>query len=507
MAFRDYSQQFAPVNVFGGLGKGLGEGLGAGVTKAIKRPLFKSLADNYRNKRLEQAKLSTLGELGLQKAPMTIEDTQYPIFQQMVEQKMAPVDERFTTSLNLFEAGDPQAARDYLLTEPKVGPGARDKKLTAGEQKMQAMQSPAAVAKYNEIKANREMAGDIANNWQAKGLTAEQAQGQISQLNTDRQNLLNEYFQMTGTDLKDQTWNQYAGLIEKQLGAEGQFKKNIQIVEGEKAKVLKQAQDFANNRLEKNSKLAKWMDEMASLSTSEAALKGYIDNFDTVKENPSVFFGAVKELANIIEPGLQVTEGEANAFMGRSVPQEIINAIRQTGAAAKGFFKNWSAQEAEFDAGKDSPVALWNILVQATNLLHDTQQAYKGLMDDAQLRAGFASDANVSTLVDQNKLLDGEQKASIKQAVTDNIFSQFPTFGESIEKIPYGTPMPGTEAPQQFDAQGNEISLTDEPGAAGDQQRAARATETSNPIQAQASQGAAEMSDKVIDDLLSQGGY
>ena len=130
MAFRDYSQQFAPVNVFGGLGKGLGEGLGRGVTKSIRRPLFRKLADKFRTENEAKAQLNTLAQMGLQ-APPVEGDTQYPIFQDMMAQNLSVLNQRPDRAQELWET-DQEAAQEYLLGEDKLyaakGTGATSKK-------------------------------------------------------------------------------------------------------------------------------------------------------------------------------------------------------------------------------------------------------------------------------------------------------------------------------------------------------------------------------------------
>jgi len=475
--------QMGPGNVFGGLGKGLGAGIGGGITKQIRRPLFNKLADKYVKGKEGMAEQAALSTLGLTQAPEA-GAPQYENFMMQMNQALAPAQGRADTARALWEQ-DPDAANKYLLAE-----STQDKRKAAGKlTKAELVGSPAARTIMMQI-------DEIRKKMVEPGLAPQE----FASLQVEKQGLMDKFFGVTGHNLSDQTFNQYRDLY---LTPEKKEKEKLDIDAKSAAaadRVLKEAQTFAEKKIT-NAKADKLVNQANQLSPAVARIQNLTDSFDAVKEDPSSLFAAVKSLAQIIEPGLQVTEGEARAFLGETAVQRFVQTLNQGGEAASTAIRSFfNMDDTAAAAAYDSPKQLWELLVMASNMASATQSAYQGLLEEIPLRAMAASDANIQALFTSNAILSPDKKDAIQKSVDTNISLAYPTI-TPVTPLPYGTPMPG--AGPQFDANGNEISQTDEPGDAGDAQRAAAAKKDAAAKKANTqSKIANTVIDKAIDDFL-----
>jgi len=496
MAFRDYSQQFAPVNVFGGLGKGLGEGLGAGVTKAIRRPLFKRLTDDFATKRQEQAQLANLAKLKAANPEAGALDmiNQYPLFEQMMAADMAPIDARVQTAQNLFEMGDYEAAKDYLLDDPAAvaAKGGSTTKPTKGEILMNAEQAKQAMLDANQAGLNAEFAltsegGQTPENWDALKIAHDALDRAAAEFT----------IASAGSGVKasdvlpslSQRMTRMKSLLDAKNTASNIRGKNSGIVNDVLDRIQKTIREIANKP-----KVQNWTNSAQLLSTSADQIQMYIDNFDKWKTQPNVLFGAVKELGKAIEPGLQVTEGEVAGFLGQNRVSAFIGGLQELGESFKAAF-GFDATDKQAGskllrkmqeaAATDQPEVLKDILIQASNVIANAQNSYGKFIFEAKENAENIGGPEIKT---RTRYLDDTDKQNIKDTVNQYIDSQFSNlamFSEMQRQTPGGALVSSQTAPAggdggwdtdftpyadgepykgpQFYADGTEASLTDDP--------------------------------------------
>jgi len=388
MAFRDYSQQFAPVNVFGGLGKGLGEGLGRGVTKSIRRPLFRKLADKFRTENEAKAQLNTLAQMGLQAAPVE-GDTQYPIFQDMMAQNLSVLNQRPDRAQVLWET-DPEAAQEYLLGEDKIY-AAKGGKGSSKDGEAFSPQVNAAIDKLITTANESYRLGGI--------MSQDPSKPNQDAYNQAYQNLLTakgEFYKITGgkkpSDLLDsqsqvmttlkaanEMHNQITNIAGKKLDMGGKL-----AMSADKAKALLSARTKAlSDDLGEYKKLAEQL---------KVLIKQFNKNPDA-EDNGQLFAQAAKTMGLAVEPGLAVTTSEVDLYSGENWATKILGIVPTIVRAAVGFKDADAAklEKAEADAANQNPFVLQRMLSQAANAISAGLNAYQGI--GKSLAEGISSSA------------------------------------------------------------------------------------------------------------------
>lgn len=405
MAFRDYSQQFAPVNVFGGLGKGLGEGLGRGVTKSIRRPLFKKLADKFRTENEAKAQLNTLAQMGLQ-APPVQGDTQYPIFQDMMAQNLSVLNQRPDRAQELWET-DQEAAQEYLLGEDKLY-AAKGGKGKDGKEALNA--NPQALADATAIVNLRER------------LITEKDPAKRQQLTGELVKLEGMYEFNYGEKAPSRdTLNQYRDAA---LAPTKALKEQQDINKAIDSKVTEIWNQIPKAKTDLKAKIGQAVQTLLKLRTSQTRLEKYKSNWNPEMSNAVEQAAVIKELGLAIEPGLQVTEGEVKLFQGENWAQSIAQGLADLGdGIAAAFGSGGSIDKVAQEAGSDNPEVVKYALMKASEVVSSTQQVIQEFIRNAAASTKEATQAEINTLVDLSQTIPLDLKPQVKQGVDEKILT------------------------------------------------------------------------------------
>jgi hypothetical protein len=458
----------------------------------------------------------------------------------MMAQNLSVLNQRPDRAQELWET-DQEAAQEYLLGEDKIyaakgGKGKDGKEANPLREQAKQALVKAAQGLYRAGFA----AGELPSpeNWAAfeeAKLNLIQARADYADAGGDPNKILDSQSQvMTTVKSLQELKNTIANIKGKETGTVNS--------------VLDKIQDTIREIANKP-KVQNWTNSAQLLSTSADQIQMYIDDFEKWKTQPNVLFGAVKELGKAIEPGLQVTEGEVAGFLGQNRVSAFIGGLQEIGESFKAAFgfdaKDTQAgakllRKMQEAAATDQPEVLKDILIQASNVIANAQNSYGKFIFEAKENAENIGGPEIKA---RARHLDATDKANIKASVDQYIDSQFSNlamFSQMQRQTPGGplVPSQGATPPAgagdgewdtdftpyaegesykgpQFYADGTEVSLTDdwrklranELEAKKGAGKGAKASPTKNPIKGQASAGAAEMSDKVVDDLLAQGGY
>jgi len=429
--------QMGPGNIFGGLGKNLGAGIGGGITKQIRRPLFNKLIDKFRTGNEDKAKLSTLAQMGLTAAPMQGSE-QYPIFEQMFEANQNLLNQRADRSQELWET-DPTAAREYLLGEQAMkfggtgGKGPKDPGLSL-EQKNAISNLTTAYNQY--LAAQNALFADPTNlEKDAARLQAKQAmniaKGEAVGVGVDANKVIDTASQSEtfGGKLAEQR-----NIIANERG------KNSNLIN----EVLTKLQGTVDKVLG-GATVNKWITNSSLVKDSADQIQHYIDNFNQYKSQPNALFGAVKALGRAIEPGLQVTSDEVKGFLGANAVSSFIGGVQDLGEGFKTLFgpkgKGGLLREAQEAAATDQPKQMWQILVQASNIISMSQNNYNTFLTEAKKNAKNIGGADTAA---RTKYLPQDDKDLITTAMAEYIDDKVPKTVMSSQMTPLlvGTPMP-----------------------------------------------------------------
>lgn len=429
--------QMGPGNIFGGLGKNLGAGIGGGITKQIRRPLFNKLIDKFRTGNEDKAKLSTLAQMGLTAAPMQGSE-QYPIFEQMLEANQNLLNQRADRSQELWET-DPTAAREYLLGEQAMkfggtgGKGPKDPGLSL-EQKNAISNLTTAYNQY--LAAQNALFADPTNlEKDAARLQAKQAmniaKGEAVGVGVDANKVIDTASQSEtfGGKLAEQR-----NIIANERG------KNSNLIN----EVLTKLQGTVDKVLG-GATVNKWITNSSLVKDSADQIQHYIDNFNQYKSQPNALFGAVKALGRAIEPGLQVTSDEVKGFLGANAVSSFIGGVQDLGEGFKTLFgpkgKGGLLREAQEAAATDQPKQMWQILVQASNIISMSQNNYNTFLTEAKKNAKNIGGADTAA---RTKYLPQDDKDLITTAMAEYIDDKVPKTVMSSQMTPLlvGTPMP-----------------------------------------------------------------
>ena len=429
--------QMGPGNIFGGLGKNLGAGIGGGITKQIRRPLFNKLIDKFRTGNEDKAKLSTLAQMGLTAAPMQGSE-QYPIFEQMFEANQNLLNQRADRSQELWET-DPTAAREYLLGEQAMkfggtgGKGPKDPGLSL-EQKNVISNLTTAYNQY--LAAQNALFADPTNlEKDAARLQAKQAmniaKGEAVGVGVDANKVIDTASQSEtfGGKLAEQR-----NIIANERG------KNSNLIN----EVLTKLQGTVDKVLG-GATVNKWITNSSLVKDSADQIQHYIDNFNQYKSQPNALFGAVKALGRAIEPGLQVTSDEVKGFLGANAVSSFIGGVQDLGEGFKTLFgpkgKGGLLREAQEAAATDQPKQMWQILVQASNIISMSQNNYNTFLTEAKKNAKNIGGADTAA---RTKYLPQDDKDLITTAMAEYIDDKVPKTVMSSQMTPLlvGTPMP-----------------------------------------------------------------
>lgn len=496
--------QMGPGNVFGGLGKGLGAGIGGGITKQIRRPLFNKLADKYVKGKEGMAEQAALSTLGLTQAPEA-GAPQYENFMMQMNQALAPAQGRADTARALWEQ-DPDAANEYLLAEQKTKGSGAGGKVT----KFDRMQDPQAKMIYAKLK---EVDAKMLEVQQDPNLTYAEKQNAMGGLQLQKQPLVRDYETFTGVKLSEPSITQMAELINKEATAENINKQITGKVDDAVDGIYKTLPESAKGL---KSRISKATDTLLKLRESEKRVESYVKNYDPDNVSSVDQAAAIKQLGLSIEPGLQVTEGEVELFAGNSWAKALLKEIQSIKQAAGGFFKKGGDLDTAAAEGGWSNAELTKAaLIKASEVIGASQKVLQEFIMNAARNTVSSAEQTIAEAIQRNQTIPQDVKASLKPKVEDKILQNAVPMGlltyepmrlytEADFAQKGNTPPPE----QQFDANGNEISQTDEPGAAGDAQRAAAAkkaaaAKTTNPIKKKTTEVAGQVAGTLVDDLLA----
>jgi len=175
----------------------------------------------------------------------------------------------------------------------------------------------------------------------------------------------------------------------------------------------------------------KWINNAAMVKDSADQIQMYLNDFETYKTQPNALFGAVKALGRAIEPGLQVTAEEVTGFLGQNGISRVIGGAQELGEAFKAAFgiepgKGSDAkllrrmQEA---AATNQPQIMWQILVQASNIISKAQENYGLFLTESKMNAENIGGQDIKT---RTKYLPPEDREDIKLSVEQYINGKVP---------------------------------------------------------------------------------
>ena len=429
--------QMGPGNIFGGLGKNLGAGIGGGITKQIRRPLFNKLVDKFRTGNEDKARLSTLAQMGVTAAPMQGSE-QYPIFEQMLEANQNLLNQRADRSQELWET-DPTAAREYLLGEQAMkfggtgGKGPKDPGLSL-EQKNAISNLTTAYNQY--LAAQNALFADPTNpEKDAARLQAKQAmniaKGEAVGVGVDANKVI---------DTASQSETFGGKLAEQRNILANERGKNSSLIN----EVLTKLQGTVDKVLG-GATVNKWITNASLVKDSADQIQDYINNFNQYKSQPNALFGAVKALGRAIEPGLQVTSDEVKGFLGANAISSFIGGVQDLTEGVKTLFgsggKGGLLREAQEAAATDQPKIMWQILVQASNIISMSQNNYNTFLTEAKKNAKNIGGADITA---RTKYLPKDDKDLITTAMAQYIDGKVPkaVMSSQMTRLPVGTPMP-----------------------------------------------------------------
>jgi len=189
----------------------------------------------------------------------------------------------------------------------------------------------------------------------------------------------------------------------------------------------------------------KWITNSSLVKDSADQIQHYIDNFNQYKSQPNALFGAVKALGRAIEPGLQVTSDEVKGFLGANAVSSFIGGVQDLGEGFKTLFgpkgKGGLLREAQEAAATDQPKQMWQILVQASNIISMSQNNYNTFLTEAKKNAKNIGGADTAA---RTKYLPQDDKDLITTAMAEYIDDKVPKTVMSSQMTPLlvGTPMP-----------------------------------------------------------------
>ena len=411
--------QMGPGNIFGGLGKNLGAGIGGGITKQIRRPLFNKLVDKFRTGNEDKARLSTLAQMGLTAAPMQGSE-QYPIFEQMLEANQNLLNQRADRSQELWET-DPTAAREYLLGEQAMkfgGTGAITKpsksELAAGAEGLrEVMMDANTQATRAEFAIGRDQS-DV--NWAeyekaVDALDRAAADYTVAAVGSglDASKVLPQSVSQRMTRMKS--------LLEtRNVAGQGAARVNSAVSQV-LAAIDKKATGFA-------AKVKPALEEMRKIFSAQKDVEGLLANYEAIKKDPNALFQAIKRLAQAIEPGLQVTEGEVAGFAGENFFTKTLGLIASAKSGIPQLFK--SLPKVQVASGRQSEELLKKVLGQATRTIRSTQEANASFINEYALSAAATMAKDTGIRLENNKLIPKTGKDQIIQHAQDKVLGELP---------------------------------------------------------------------------------
>lgn len=503
MAFIDRAGMFKPVtNQFSGLGKAIGTGF----VQAAKNRLFDNLQKTYMDAAPPKAKMQALSTLGLVEEPDPIKQPQqYAAFRQVLENQMAEAQGRANLGRAVMGI-DEQKGLDYLLRESKMANAPKAEKTKAEAMALLATpEGQRARANYDSAweKYNQAAINLLNNPFDPKAIQADaQAREQFFAAELD----FVQTVKMKPAEIGLRSGSQ----IEKAREVTGQIKDqgistNTKIEDAiQKAyKLVKEDSDIQKRMPSINKTVQKAQDTL----NAYADIKQYIDSFDKIKLKPGVAFGAIKRLAQLIEPGLQVTTDEVRGFEGDGRIKAIMQGGDRLIEAAKTLFNKTELMEAAYSAGEPNPQGLWDALVQATNIANNSMNIYKNATTAAKEKANKVAGNSLEAFVFTNGAIPEDRKPQVAKTALGQIGFSIPSNIETakIVAIPLGTPMPGSTVPEVED--GNEDKpLTEAEKAEAAAAKRAQSGSSASGVAGIAGNEAAKVGDKVVDDFFESQG-
>lgn len=146
----------------------------------------------------------------------------------------------------------------------------------------------------------------------------------------------------------------------------------------EQVSMRKEAVKIVNDQVEKvKNKSVEFVKKKVAVEKAVSQLNSIREKYGKMSEVPAAaFFTAIKSLSNVIEPGLSVTEGEVNGFLGSTDATNFVVNADATLDVVKSFFA--ASEKAEEEANK---MGLRKIPVkQLTEILALADQLNQGVL-------------------------------------------------------------------------------------------------------------------------------
>lgn len=433
----DFSKMGPSASTFAGLGKGIGSGLAQNYENRRKRRLFDQLKQDYLGAKERQASMQVLATMGLNTEPIE-GDSNYGKYTNFMQRVMADPTARGNIGRSVMDI-DQDMGMKYMLGEAKgVGGGASGKK----EDDPQFLAMKTQLAKNISTTHNAVMMTGAA-------LTKDPGNPDLQRNYYDA---MSKYVEAKGTYAAQTgsppSFADSASQISTNLKLPTDVKNVAEQIENRRVGVTKTAIDLVSavskDLSQATSPLLKGYQQLRGYAKN---LAYYKENFNAIKNNPNELFGAVKQIGQIIEPGLQVTEGEVNGFMGRNTVVSAVQTLKEAGASVEALFTKDSVLKA---AGTDNAQALFDILIQGENLLDRSFQALSEVATEMKAAyQGKASD-RAKLYVNQNPLITADKQQQLTNAAAsigselDPVIN-YATSADKPKPTAPGTPMPDTE--------------------------------------------------------------
>lgn len=395
----DFSKMGPSANTFAGLGQGLGGGFSQGIENRRKRRLFDQLKQDYLGAKERQASMQVLATMGLNTEPIE-GDSNYGKYANFMQQVMADPTARGNIGRSVMDI-DQDMGMKYMLGEAKgVGGGASGKKEDDPQYQasVNAAVSQISTAYGEVLKTGSALANDTKN---------PELQSAYYSAMTNYAEAKGRYTALTG---KAPTF----AASESQISTNLKLPTDITNTTGQIGARVNEAINAASAPIKDVNK--RLMDSVAAFKKKFDLIRQYLvgvgyysENFEKLKNDPDALAGITKHLGQIIEPGLQVTEGEVSMFQGNNSVTKLMQLGAQSLDALKATFT--ANQKALAEAGTDNPGVFWKILAQAENLASRSLGYFKDAV--TQIKPEFVEKARreANLFVEGNTLLPDDKKA------------------------------------------------------------------------------------------------
>ena len=430
----DFSKMGPSASTFAGLGKGIGSGLAQNYENRRKRRLFDQLKQDYLGAKERQASMQVLATMGLNTEPIE-GDSNYGKYANFMQQVMADPTARGNIGRSVMDI-DQDMGMKYMLGEAKgVGGGASGKK----EDDPQFLAMKTQLAKNISTTHNAVMMTGAA-------LTKDPGNPDLQRNYYDA---MSKYVEAKGTYAAQTGSPPSFADSASQISTNLKLPTEVKNVAGQIDARVNTAINAASAPIKDVNK--RLMDSVAAFKKKFDLIRQYLvgvgyysENFEKLKNDPDALAGITKHLGQIIEPGLQVTEGEVSMFQGNNSVTKVIQLGAQSLDALKAAFT--ADQKALAEAGTDNPGVFWKILTQAENLAARSLGYFKDAV--TQIKPEFVEKARreAKLFVEGNALLPDDKKALLIDKA-NKVGSELDYIINAEIPTPTapGTPMPDTE--------------------------------------------------------------